>query len=169
MFHSTGGRRMSLKMRSGVWVLAALTIGLAACHRAVESSHSDGAPVEQSYTVGATLGTAAPAAEVRFMLPAAPVVGRGFRVDAVMVFARPTPDVRVEVVGDDGLTIVSPPTPAHLQRLESGARVPLGIEASAETAGTHLVTVRVTSELSSADVADAVVFPVVVGAAPVAN
>jgi hypothetical protein len=158
-----------MKRQAG-WVVTVLAAGVVGgCHGPTGSSHVETADVAKTYTVGATLGANPPAAEVRFSLPSAPVVGRGFRLDAVMVFARAVPDAQVEVVGDEGLSIVSPTGAQHLQRLESGARVPLGIEASAETPGTHLITVRTTSEGASADLADAVIFPVVVGTLPAGN
>jgi len=158
-----------MKRCVGWGVLLVATVLLTGCHRSTASADVDETGAAPTYTVGATLGSSPPVAEVRFSLPAAPVAGRGFRVDAVMVFARSVPEANVEVVGDEGLTIVSPTAVTHLQRLESGARVPLGIEASAETPGTHLITVRTTSNSAAAGVADSVVFPVVVGTVPAAN
>ncbi|MBS0394454.1 MAG: hypothetical protein JSR54_07480 [Proteobacteria bacterium] len=122
------------------------------------------AEVNRTMAYGVPLGSSGAPLEVRFDLAHVPAPGETFTLDVAVLPTAPAPVLRVEVSGDDGLTVTEPDGPVSFEKVQAGTVSRVQVKASSATAGTRVVHVTATLELPAGAETRSFAFPVVVGA-----
>jgi hypothetical protein len=174
---STGARR------ARVVTVMGCVLTLAACHRAPEAPAPppvrraqkpvvpaeppvDPAVAEANRTMaaGVPVGATTAPVDVRFDLPSVPIAGRPFEVRVAVLPQALAPVLRIEVDASEGLVVAEPDGPLSREKVQAGTLEEVTVRATAATAGTRILTVKVTLELPSGPESRAFAFPVVVAA-----
>ncbi len=122
------------------------------------------AEVNRTMAYGVPLGSSSAPLEVRFDLARVPAPGETFTLDVAVLPTVPAPVLRVEVTGDDGLTVTEPDGPVSFEKVQAGTVSRVQVKASSAVAGTRVVHVTATLELPTGAETRSFAFPVVVGA-----
>jgi hypothetical protein len=169
--------------RARVVMIVGCALALAACQRAPDATAptptrgaqkavspseapADPAVVEAKRTMaaGVPVGTTTAPVEVRFDVPSIPAAGQPFEVQVAVLPQALAPVLHIEVDASDGLVITEPDGTLTREKVEAGTLERVTVMASSATAGTRILTVKVTLELPTGAESRTFAFPLVVAA-----
>ena len=112
---------------------------------------------------GVGVGNATAPVDVRFALAQMPMAGVPFTLEVAVLPQAPSPVLRIEVRGGEGLAISEPSGPVQLEKVQAGTVQRLKVVATSTGTGTRVIGVTATLELPTGPEGREYAFPVVVG------